>query len=55
MSFVQNTLKEKCQVDGIPTLAVIDEEGNLLHKDGRSDVTGRADRAIAKWRELSTK
>jgi len=32
-------LKSNCQVQGIPSLCVVDKEGNLKHKDGRSDVT----------------
>merc|ERR1712097_96203 len=41
------TLKSNCQVSGIPSLCVVDKEGNLRHKEGRSDVTGNGAGAVA--------
>jgi len=45
-------LKTNCQVSGIPSLCVVDKEGNLKHKDGRGDVTSKPTTAVADWRAL---
>lgn len=48
-------LKSKSQVSRIPKLSIIDKEGNMLHADGRADVTQNPAGAIKKWTELSEK
>ena len=49
-------LKQNCGVSGIPMLAVIDKKGQMLHGNGRADVTsGSPAQTYKKWEELSSK
>lgn len=51
-----NQLKQNCGVSGIPCLALVDMEGKMLHKDGRSDVAqGPPLKAFEKLENLSKK
>lgn len=43
-------LSRKYGVRGIPTLVIIDAEGNLITKDGRDDVHRKGADAFAKWK-----
>ncbi|XP_020915015.1 probable nucleoredoxin 1-2 [Exaiptasia diaphana] len=55
-SELANKLKENCNVRGIPTLAVVDGDGNMLDQSARSDVeTGPPSKAFEKWQKLSQK
>jgi nucleoredoxin len=42
-------LTKKYSVRGIPTLVIIDAEGNLITKNGREDVTELGKKALQKW------
>ncbi len=44
-------LVEKYSISGIPTLVIIDSEGNLITRNGRGDVTNNAETALASWQE----
>lgn len=48
-------LKENCGVRGIPTLAIVDPDGKLLHSDGRGDVGAGVETAMSKWKDVSNK
>lgn len=51
-----NNLKKNCEVSGIPTLAVVNMNGDVLHKDARSDVGSTPPlKAFEKWQEISSK
>jgi thiol-disulfide isomerase/thioredoxin len=43
-------LQEKYRVRTIPTMIVLDPEGNVITRDGRWDVARDASNALAKWR-----
>merc|ERR1711879_177482 len=47
-----NTLKQNCEVRGIPSLCVIGKDGKLLHNGGRADVTGKGKGCVADWKKL---
>jgi len=49
---VGQTLKTNCQVQGIPSLCVVDKEGKMKHSNGRSDVTSKPTTAVADWKAL---
>jgi len=47
-------LKKNCEVTGIPTLAVVNMEGKMLHKEGRPDVQNmRPEKAFEKFQGIS--
>jgi len=48
-------LKKNCNVTGIPSLAIVDKTGTMLHQGGRSDVGEGPVKALKKWKELSKK
>lgn len=51
---LSQALKQACSVTGIPTLAIVDKKGKMLHGNGRNDVTGsQPQQAYKKWEKLS--
>lgn len=46
---VANTLKSKYSVRGIPTLVVVDQEGNTLTTSGRAQVMSLREKAWERW------
>ncbi|CAN7938967.1 unnamed protein product [Ixodes hexagonus] len=46
---LEEELKEKFGIDGIPTLVVINESGKVITDDGQSDISDAGPRAFAKW------
>jgi thiol-disulfide isomerase/thioredoxin len=47
------SLKKECNVEGIPMLAVVDENGKLLYENARNDVvTTQPKAAFQKWKKL---
>ncbi|KAK3706231.1 hypothetical protein QZH41_001897 [Actinostola sp. cb2023] len=52
-STLAQTLKKNCNVSGIPMLVVVNNDGKMVHGDGRNDVTsGNPAAAFQKWKEL---
>ena len=50
-SAVSDSLKEKYEVRGIPTLVVVKKDGTLITKDGRSHIISLGpDKALKEWR-----
>ncbi|NNE93408.1 MAG: redoxin domain-containing protein [Verrucomicrobiales bacterium] len=50
-SDVGNALGQKYGVRGIPALVVLAPDGSVITKEGRADVSGNADGALAKWKK----
>jgi len=50
---LKGKLSSKFGVKGIPTLVILDEDGTLITKDGRSAVTGDEDGSNFPWRPKS--
>ncbi|XP_065057621.1 uncharacterized protein LOC135685567 [Rhopilema esculentum] len=51
---LSTALKQNCEVQGIPKLAVVDKSGKMLNGDGRSDVAkGKPSEAFKKWEDIS--
>jgi len=48
-----NELKKKYEVRGIPSLVIVDAEGNTITKNGRGDVSGNPSGALASWQKKS--
>jgi len=48
-----NELKKKYGVRGIPSLVIVDAEGNTITKNGRGDVSGNPSGALASWQKKS--
>ncbi len=48
-----NNLKKKFEVRGIPSLVIVDANGNTITKNGRGDVSGNPDGALASWQKGS--
>jgi nucleoredoxin len=48
-----NQLKKKFEVRGIPSLVIVDKEGNTITKNGRSDVSGNPSGALTSWQKKS--
>jgi nucleoredoxin len=44
-------LAEKYNVEGIPTLIIVDSKGNLITENGRADVTNNPETALAGWKK----
>ena len=52
---LSEALTSACSVEGIPTLAVVDKNGKMLHGNGRGDVTSLSPQeAYEKWEKLSS-
>ena len=48
-----NNLKKKFEVRGIPSLVIVDAKGNTITKNGRGDVSGNPEGALASWQKGS--
>jgi nucleoredoxin len=48
-----NNLKKKFQVRGIPSLVIVDSNGNTITKNGRGDVSKEPKTALAGWQGKS--
>jgi len=48
-----NKLKKKFEVRGIPSLIIVDANGNTITKNGRGDVSGNPESALASWQKGS--
>ena len=46
---VRKSLYEKLEIDGIPTLILLDKNGKILTKDAKKDVTSNGPDAIIKY------
>jgi len=46
-----NELKKKFEVRGIPSLVIVDADGNTITKNGRGDVSSNPSGAIADWKK----
>ena len=44
-----SSLKQKFGINGIPTLIIVDTQGNLVKAEGREDVTKDAATALETW------
>lgn len=55
---VRRQLGEKYEIRGIPSLVIVDDQGNLITKDGRSEMSGsdtNARKALRAWRRAAGK
>lgn len=55
---VREQLGSKYGIQGIPSLVIIDDQGNLITKDGRSEMSGsdtNARKALREWRRAAGK
>jgi len=48
-----NKLKKKFEVRGIPSLIIVDANGKTITKNGRGDVSGNPESALASWQKGS--
>jgi len=48
-----NDLKKKFEVRGIPSLVIVDADGNTITKNGRGDVSSNPSGAVANWKNKS--
>jgi nucleoredoxin len=48
-----NELKKKFEVRGIPSLVIVDADGNTITKNGRGDVSSKPSGAVADWKKKS--
>ena len=49
---VNEELEKKYRVEGIPTLVIVDKNGEILKKDGREDVQTKGQDALEIFRAL---
>ncbi|MFM8655845.1 MAG: thioredoxin-like domain-containing protein [Chthoniobacterales bacterium] len=55
---LRQELGAKYEVRGIPSLVIVDDQGNLITKDGRSEISGSdsdARKALREWRRAAGK
>jgi nucleoredoxin len=55
---LREQLQQKFEVQGIPSLVIVDDQGNLITKDGRSEMDGSdadARQALREWRRAAGK
>lgn len=55
---LRQELGAKYEVSGIPSLVIVDDQGNLITKDGRSEISGSdsdAHKALREWRRAAGK
>ncbi|MFM8458463.1 MAG: thioredoxin-like domain-containing protein [Chthoniobacterales bacterium] len=55
---LRQELGAKYEVRGIPSLVIVDDQGNLISKDGRSEISGSdsdARKALREWRRAAGK
>ena len=48
-----NDLKKKFEVRGIPSLVIVDADGNTITKNGRGDVSSNPSGAVSSWKKKS--
>ena len=48
-----NELSQKFEVSGLPTLIVVSNEGEMITRNGRTDITYYPDQALDKWKEMN--
>ncbi len=51
----KNTLSAKFSVSGIPTLVIIDAQGQTITRTGKQDVAGDNSKTFAKWEKAASK
>lgn len=47
-------LSEKFGISGIPSLVIVDSQGNLITKNGRADVNENGNRALRDWQKAAS-
>ena len=52
---LRQQLQEKYDVQGIPSLVIVDDQGNLITKEGRSEMGDSGAEALAKWTSAAGK
>jgi hypothetical protein len=55
---LREQLQQKFEIQGIPSLVIVDDQGNLITKDGRSEMNGSdadARKALRGWRRAAGK
>jgi nucleoredoxin len=55
---LREQLQQKFEIQGIPSLVIVDDQGNLITKDGRSEMDGPdadARKALREWRRAAGK
>ena len=53
-SKLKNTLEQKYEVQGYPTLVVLRADGSLITKDGRGNVQSKGSQAVEEWKNQTT-
>lgn len=47
-------LSQKFEVSGLPTLIIVSSEGDMITRNGRTDITYYPDQALNQWKEMNS-